>query len=67
MPAAPVTSTITGSFSKVRKLHIYLTIIQDRERQIARTRIFSSNAVYSILKYKEKCNNSYFSYNIRTV
>jgi hypothetical protein len=28
MPAAPVTSTLIGSFSMFRKLHIYLTSFQ---------------------------------------
>ena len=48
MPAAPVTSTLTGSFSMFRKLHIYLTSFQKKAIESNTTRPFWSNAEYSI-------------------
>lgn len=49
MPAAPVTSTMRGSSSTSKKLHMYLTIFHDKYRQPNTTTIVSTKANSSII------------------
>jgi len=43
MPAAPVTNTVIGSFSSLRRPNMYLTILQNKITQSKTRRIFLRN------------------------